>query len=40
MTQNSVKAMEKTGHAISRKSVAAFMATVIQNPKNHINENL
>jgi len=34
------KGTPETGTAISRKSIAAFVATVVQNPEIHINENL
>ena len=34
------KGTPETGSAISRKSIAAFVATIVQNPKLHINENL
>jgi len=34
------KGQPETGSAISRKSIAAFIATLIENPENHINENL
>lgn len=34
------KGTPETGSAISRKSIAAFVATVIQNPELHKNENL
>jgi uncharacterized protein YbjT (DUF2867 family) len=34
------KGTPEKGSAISRKSIAAFVATLIQNPELHINENL
>lgn len=34
------KGEPETGTAISRKSIAAFVATIIQNPELHKNENL
>lgn len=34
------KGTPETGSAISRKSIAAFVATIVQNPELHINENL
>jgi uncharacterized protein YbjT (DUF2867 family) len=34
------KGQRETGTAISRKSIAAFVATLIENPKSHIRENL
>lgn len=34
------KGQPETGTAISRKSIAAFVATIIQNPELHKNENL
>lgn len=34
------KGTAETGSAISRKSIAAFVATIIQNPELHKNENL
>lgn len=34
------KGSPETGSAISRKSIAAFVATIIQNPELHKNENL
>ncbi|MCC7525310.1 MAG: NAD(P)H-binding protein [Chitinophagaceae bacterium] len=34
------KGYPETGSAISRKSIAAFVATLVQNPELHINENL
>lgn len=34
------KGTPETGSAISRKSIAAFVATLIQNPELHKNENL
>lgn len=34
------KGQPETGSAISRKSIAAFVATLVQNPELHINENL
>jgi len=34
------KGAPETGSAISRKSIAAFVATIIQNPDLHENENL
>lgn len=34
------KGTPETGSAISRKSIAAFIATIIQNPELHKNENL
>jgi uncharacterized protein YbjT (DUF2867 family) len=34
------KGEPETGSAISRKSIAAFVATVVQHPEQYINENL
>jgi uncharacterized protein YbjT (DUF2867 family) len=34
------KGQPETGSAISRKSIAAFIGTLIQNPQLHINENV
>lgn len=34
------KGQPETGQAISRKSIAAFIATIIKNPELHKNENL
>lgn len=34
------KGQPETGGALSRKSIAAFVATLVQNPELHINENL
>jgi uncharacterized protein YbjT (DUF2867 family) len=34
------KGTPEKGTAISRKSIAAFVATLVQNPDSHINENL
>lgn len=34
------KGEPETGGALSRKSIAAFVATLVQNPELHINENL
>ena len=34
------KGTPETGTAISRKSIAAFVATIVQNPELHKNENL
>jgi uncharacterized protein YbjT (DUF2867 family) len=34
------KGTPETGPAISRKSIAAFVATLVQNPELHKNENL
>ncbi|WP_447951693.1 NAD(P)H-binding protein [Chryseobacterium koreense] len=34
------KGQPETGQAISRKSIAAFVATIVQNPELHKNENL
>lgn len=34
------KGQPETGSAISRKSIAAFVASLVQNPELHINENL
>ncbi|QES88413.1 NAD(P)H-binding protein [Rhizosphaericola mali] len=34
------KGTPETGSAISRKSIAAFVASLVQNPNEHINENL
>ena len=34
------KGQRETGTAISRKSIAAFVATLIENPKSHIREDL
>ncbi len=34
------KGQPETGQAISRKSIAAFVASIIQHPENYINENL
>jgi uncharacterized protein YbjT (DUF2867 family) len=34
------KGEQETGSAISRKSIAAFIATIIENPSIHKNENL
>lgn len=34
------KGQPETGSAISRKSIAAFIGTLIQNPALHVNENL
>jgi uncharacterized protein YbjT (DUF2867 family) len=34
------KGTPEKGSAISRKSIAAFVAALVQNPKLHINENL
>ncbi len=34
------KGEAETGTAVSRKSIAAFISTIIQNPGLHINENL
>ncbi len=34
------KGTPETGSAISRKSIAAFVATLVQDPELHINENL
>jgi uncharacterized protein YbjT (DUF2867 family) len=34
------KGTSETGSAISRKSIAAFVATLVQNPELHKNENL
>lgn len=34
------KGTPETGAAISRKSIAAFVATIVQNPELHKNENL
>lgn len=34
------KGQPETGSAISRKSIAAFIGTLIQNPLLHINENV
>ncbi|MEP6513131.1 MAG: NAD(P)H-binding protein [Parafilimonas sp.] len=34
------KGTPETGTAISRKSIAAFIKTIVENPKQHISENL
>lgn len=34
------KGQPETGSAISRKSIAAFVATLVQHPEKHVNENL
>ena len=34
------KGQPEKGSAISRKSIAAFVATLVQNPELHVNENL
>jgi len=34
------KGQPETGSAISRKSIAAFVASLVQNPDKHVNENL
>ena len=34
------KGTPETGTAISRKSIAAFVAAVVQNPEQYVNENL
>lgn len=35
-----LKGQPETGSAISRKSIASFVAKIVENPKLHVNENL